>query len=473
MKNNRYQTKRQFGKLTHRLFLATLLLFVASFVYWAANSNLEIVSVAEGEVKPEGETKSIQHLEGGIVKEILVEEGEKISKGQSLMVLESTLSDADVKELQARLDFLSIQIIRLKSEAGGLARVRFPDKLKNENRELVRQEKELFKSRQRRLMNEIKIAGERVNQRGQDIKETNAEINATNAEINATKAEINETEARLKNNRKSYILIKEQIAISENLLKDDLTNRYNHLNLLKEASLLQSSVEEDEAVLLRHEAVLVRHGAALNRHAAILGRQESTVRDTKSIKKNVRLTFAQEVRGQLEESQKEFREIRERLRKAKDSLKRTVLRSPVDGIVRKLHIVTKGGVVPPGAKIIDIIPAEGSLVVEARLPPYDIGYVSIGQKGTIKLKSSDAIRFGNIAVEVIHISPDTFAESDGSAYYKVILEPKVDYFEKRSSRYNLVPGVEVVSSIHTGDRSVLKYIFEPFLTTVDSALQER
>ena len=466
MQNNSYQTKRQSGKLKYYSFFVVLLLFVSSFIYWAANSNLEIVSVAEGEVKPEGETKSIQHLEGGIVKEILVEEGDRVSKGQSLMILESTLSDADVKELQARIDFLSIQIIRLKAEAGGLSRVSFPDRFGNKNRELIRQEKELFKSRQRRLMNEIKIAGERVNQRGQDIKETNAEINATNAEINETKAEINETEARLKNNRKSYILIKEQIAISEDLLKDDLTNRYNHLNLLKEANLLKSGIEEDEAVLLRHEATLVRH-------EAILGRQRSSVRDTQSLKKNIRLAFSQEVRVQLEESQKEFREIRERLRKAKDSLKRTVLRSPVSGIVKKLRIVTKGGVVPPGGKIVDIIPAEGSLVIEARLPPYDIGYVSVGQKGIIKLKSSDAIRFGNIAIKVTHISPDTFVESDGSAYYKVILEPATDYFEKGSSRYNLVPGVEVVSSIHTGERSVLKYIFEPFLTSAGSALQER
>ena len=459
MQNNSYQTKRQSGKLKHHLFLALLLLFVASFVYWSANSNLEIVSVAEGEVKPEGETKSIQHLEGGIVKEILVAEGDKISKGKSLIILESTLSDANAKELQARLDFLTIQIIRLKTEAEGADRIRFPEKLGNKNRELIHQEKELFMARQKRLLNEIKIASERVNQRGQNIEETKAEVMAT-------KAEIDETKARLKNNRNSHKLIEEQIAISEDLLKDDLTNRYNHLNLLKEANLLKSNIEEDEAVLLRHAAVLTRYEAAL-------ARQASSVRDTKSLKKNIRLMFSQEVRAKLEENQKEFRETRERLRKARDSLKRTVLRSPVDGVVKKLRIVTKGGVVSPGGKVIDIIPLEDGLVIEARLPPYDIGYISIGQKGTIRLKSSDAIRFGNIAVKVIHISPDTFAEANGSAYYKVILEPEVNYFEKRSSRYNLVPGVEVVSSIHTGERSVLKYIFEPFLTSVDSALQER
>ena len=459
MKNNNGQTRRQPGKFKHRLFLVVLLLFVGSFGYWATNSNLEIVSVAEGEVKPEGETKSIQHLEGGIVRDILVEEGDEVSKGQPIIVLESTLNEADVKELEARLDFLRIQMIRLEAEVGEGDEPRFTDKLERKNRKLVRQEKKLYAARQDKLLNEIKISEERINQRSQEIKETDAGISAT-------RAEISETKARLKNNQSSHILIKEQIAISEDLLKDDLTNRFNHLNLLKEANLLKSEIEEDEAVLLRHEATLVRH-------EAILGRQRSSVRDTQSLKKNIRLVFSQEVRVQLEESQKEFREIKERLRKAKDSLKRTVLRSPVSGIVKKLRIVTKGGVVPPGGKIVDIIPAEGSLVIEARLPPYDIGYVSIGQKGTIKLKSSDAIRFGSIAIKVTHISPDTFVESDGSAYYKVILEPATDYFKKGSSRYNLVPGVEVVSSIHTGERSVLKYIFEPFLTSAGSALQER
>jgi len=445
MKDDGYQTKRHTGKLKHHLLLALLLLFVVSFVLWADNFNLEVVSVAEGEVKPKGETKSIQHLEGGIVKEILVEEGEEVSKGNSLMILESTLSDADVKELQARQDFLKIQTIRLKAEIRGSGGIRFPRQLAKNNSELIQQEKELHAARRKKLLNELKIADEKINQRKQEINEANAEIR--------------EIEARLKNNRNSLVLINEQVAISEDLLKDDLTNRYNHLNLLKESNLLKSRIEEDMAVLSRLAAVVLR--------------QKSSVRDTRSLKKNINLIFSQEVHTQLEERQKEFREIRERLRKAKDNLKRTVLRSPVNGIVKKIRIVTKGGVVPPGGKVIDIIPAEGGLVVEARMPPYDIGYVSVGQKGTIKLKSTDAIRFGNVAVKVAHISPDTFADSDGSAYYKVILEPETDYFEKKSTRYNLVPGVEVVSSIHTGERSVLKYIFEPFLTSADSAFQER
>lgn len=445
MKDDGYQTKRHTGKLKHHLLLALLLLFVVSFVLWADNFNLEVVSVAEGEVKPKGETKSIQHLEGGIVKEILVEEGEEVSKGNSLMILESTLSDADVKELQARQDFLKIQTIRLKAEIRGSGGIRFPRQLAKNNSELIQQEKALHAARRKKLLNELKIADEKINQRKQEINEANAEIR--------------EIEARLKNSQNSLALINEQVAISEDLLKDDLTNRYNHLNLLKESNLLKSRIEEDMAVLSRLAAVVLR--------------QKSSVRDTRSLKKNINLMFSQEVHTQLEERQKEFREIRERLRKAKDNLKRTVLRSPVNGIVKKIRIVTKGGVVPPGGKVIDIIPAEGGLVVEARMPPYDIGYVSVGQKGTIKLKSTDAIRFGNVAVKVAHISPDTFADSDGSAYYKVILEPETDYFEKKSTRYNLVPGVEVVSSIHTGERSVLKYIFEPFLTSADSAFQER
>ena len=372
MKDDGYQTKRHTGKLKHHLLLALLLLFVVSFVLWADNFNLEVVSVAEGEVKPKGETKSIQHLEGGIVKEILVEEGEEVSKGNSLMILESTLSDADVKELQARQDFLKIQTIRLKAEIRGSGGIRFPRQLAKNNSELIQQEKALHAARRKKLLNELKIADEKINQRKQEINEANAEIR--------------EIEARLKNSQNSLALINEQVAISEDLLKDDLTNRYNHLNLLKESNLLKSRIEEDMAVLSRLAAVVLR--------------QKSSVRDTRSLKENINLMFSQEVHTQLEERQKEFRETRERLRKAKDNLKRTVLRSPVNGIVKKIRIVTKGGVVPPGGKVIDIIPAEGGLVVEARMPPYDIGYVSVGQKGTIKLKSTDAIRFGNVAVKV-------------------------------------------------------------------------
>ena len=196
MKNNNYQTKRQSRRLKHSLFLAVLLLFIGSFGYWATNSNLEIVSVAEGEVKPEGETKSIQHLEGGIVRDILVEEGDEVSKGQPIIVLESTLNEADVKELEARLDFLRIQMIRLEAEVGEGDEPRFTDKLERKNRTLVRQEKKLYAARQDKLLNEIKISEERVNQRSQEIKETNAGISAT-------RAEISETKARLKNNQNS------------------------------------------------------------------------------------------------------------------------------------------------------------------------------------------------------------------------------------------------------------------------------
>ena len=445
MQDRDFQTKRRPGQVKYYLFFVILLMFVASFIFWADRFNLGIVSVAEGEVKPRGEAKTIQHLEGGIIKKILVKEGERVAKWQRLVILESTLSDADVKELGARYDFLRIKIIRLKAEAQESGKIYFPDKLANKNSELIRQEKGFYKANKNKLTNELKIADEKINQKKQEISEV--------------KAQTKETKARLKNNRNSLKLIEEQVAISEDLMKDDLTNRYNHLTLLKEASALNSLIEEDEAVLERLNAMLLR--------------QESSLRDTMGLKKNIRLIFFQNARAGLEESQKELREINERIRKAKDNLKRTILKSPVAGIIKKLYIVTEGGVVSPGSPIVDLIPAEESLVIEARLLPYDIGYVSVGHKGNIRLKSSDAIRFGNIAVKVVHISPDTFPAPNGSAYYKVVLEPETDHFQSKSGRYNLVPGVEVVSSIHTGDRSVLEYIFEPFLTSANNALQER
>ncbi len=445
MKDHDFQTIRRYPQVKYYLFFIILLMFIVSFFYWADKFSLGVVSVAEGEVKPKGESKTIQHLEGGIIKKILIKEGERVVEGQELLILESTSTDADVKELKARYDFLRIKIIRLKAEAQDSGKVYFPNKLFNKNTELVRQEKNFFLANKKRLFNELKIAVERIHQKKEELSET--------------KAQVSEVKARLKNNRKSLILLNEQVAISDDLLRDNLTNRYNHLNLLKESNGLKSSIEEDKAVLEQLKSALLR--------------QTSSIRDTKAVRNNVRLIFFQDARIKLEEGQKEIREISERIRKAKDNLKRTILRSPVAGIVKKIHIVTVGGIVSPGGRIVDVTPEGESLVIEARLLPYDIGYVSVGRKGKIRLKSSDAIRFGSIVVKVVHISPDTFPAENGNAYYKVILEPETDHFQSKSGRYNLVPGVEVISSIHTGNRSVLEYILEPFLTSIDNALQER
>ena len=161
------------------------------------------------------------------------------------------------------------------------------------------------------------------------------------------------------------------------------------------------------------------------------------------------------------------------MRKYEDSFNRTVLRSPVDGTVKALYVFTVGGVVRAGDTVADVVPGEDRLVVEAKLPVQDVGYVHPGQSATVKLASADANRFGNLIGQVVHVSPDALETTDGIPYYRVRIETGRDYFERRSLRYRLVPGVQVLCSIHTGERSVLEYLTDPFLGSMGTALRER
>jgi adhesin transport system membrane fusion protein len=187
----------------------------------------------------------------------------------------------------------------------------------------------------------------------------------------------------------------------------------------------------------------------------------------------IKSVFNEEIQKSLDEARLSHNELSQRLRKFEDSLKRTIVRSPVDGVVKTLKVVTVGGVVRPGEPMMDIVPAGDRLVVEAKLPTRDIGHVAVGQHAVVKLATPDAMRFGNLKGNVINVSPDTILTSDGKPFYKVRIATEQEYFQQGQYKYNLVPGLQVVASIQTGTRTVLEYIIDPVRYGMDHAAQER
>ncbi len=417
--------------LASHLFLWLCLSVCILFGLWAWKGTLAVVSVAEGEVVPSSQVKTIQHLEGGIIREIKIREGEKVTEGQSLIVLESTSSGADVSELQTRIVGLQIEMARLEAEASNQPQPKFPPDLVKAYPRLISEAMGLFTSRQNKLKNEISSQRAIISQRRRSIQEISA---------------------RVRNQRKSLKLLKEQISISEQLLKEQLTNRYKHLDLLKESARLEGEISQDKVAVQRAEAALKQAEANFA---------------------GVRSRFSVEARSSLDTARRQLEEFLPRLEKFQDSLKRTVLRSPVNGVIKTLHVVTIGGVLRPGDDVLDIVPAGDRLVIEARLPTQDIGYVRTGQTSVIKLASVDAMRFDNLPGKVTGVSPDTITAEDGQPFYKVRIETDRDHFLRGAVRYDLFPGMQVVASIHTGQRTVLEYLVDPFLDASDSALRER
>ena len=415
---------------THSTFWVAALCVVV-FTVWASISKLDIVSVAVGEVIPSYQVKTVQHLEGGIVREIMVREGSEVKANQPFIVIEPTVSSADVAELRVRLTSLETDIAQFKALSEGKDTATFSDEIKVEYPELVAQAQKRFKTRLARHKGNLNSQEQTVLQRRQ---------------------EINEIRQRIVGSKKSLSLVSEQVGMSQELLAKNLTNSFRHLDLLKEERTLQSTVEADQAALLRTVSALSEQQAELA---------------------SIQTTFADEAQKSLETARLQSRELSKRITKFEDSLNRAIVRSPVDGVVKTKHVVTVGGVVRPGDPEVDVVPIGDKLVVEGKLPTQDIGYVANGQAAVVKLASSDAIRFGKLDAQVIEVSPDTLMSPEGFPFYRVRIEIEKSYFENGELRYELFPGMQVIASIHTGERTVLEYILDPLRHRMSNAFQER
>ena len=418
------------GRSTH-LLLALCVASCLVFFIWASVFTLDIVSLATGEVIPSSQVKSVQHLEGGIVRKISIREGEQVKRGQELIVLEPTQSGADVGEIRVRLLSLRAEVARLEAEVSGADAPTFEADLMANNPRMVKQTLARFNSRKKSLQSRIASQRETITQRGQEIKEIST---------------------RIRNLTQNLALMKEQISISEELLKEDLTNRYNHLDLLKESSGIQGRIEEDVSALQRAKSALKEADANMD---------------------GIVDSFREESGMQLEDARLSFNELSQREQKFEDNLARTILRSPVDGVIKTLHITTLGGVLKAGQTVIDVVPADDRLVIEAKLQTQDIGYVQAGQSALIKLTSADAMRFGGMDGTVTNVSPDTFVTEQGAPYYKVRIETPNDRFQRGELQYKLFPGMQVIASIRTGERTVIEYLLDPFLNSLSGAMGER
>lgn len=439
---------------TTKIFFYLCVAFCVSFFVWASVCSLDIVSNALGEVIPSSKVKRIQHLEGGIVQAINVREGDRVIAGQPLIELEATASDSTVEEINVRVNSLKTEISRLEAESrwfedgeGNATRESsapiqfnvdandvepvFATELSAQFPELITQARALYDARRDRFLNELNSQREKIKQREQDIKEI---------------------QVRMRNSRQNLKYVREQIEISEDLLKDKLTSRYKHLGFLKEESTLLSKIQEDTAALSRSKSALAAAKDALEQ---------------------IYNSYHEDVQESLRKARRELLEFSQRLRKTSDSLDRTVIRAPGDGIIKSIYVRGVGEVVQPGMTVLDIVPAGDKLVVEAHLALGDIGYVQPGQPATVRLPTGDARMFGSLGGVVKTISPDAITVPEEGTFYKVLIETDSDRFERNGRKYQLYPGMRLLVGIKTGERTVMEYLLYPYFDTLYHGFQER
>lgn len=406
-------------------------LAMSAFLLWAGIFKLDIISVADGQVVPSSRVQVVQHLEGGIVREILVREGERVAADQPVVILEQTISGAGVEELQSRVTALRVEIVSLEAQAAKRAEPTFDDGLRSAHPDLVEQAKSLFRATQASHRNEVEAQRELISQREHAL---------------------NEISARIRNARDNLKLVDEQVALSAELLRDSLTTQHKHLAYLRDQGELRSRIEEDQSALAGARSALSEARVKLE---------------------NIESSFQENVESRLRDARQLLDESSQRLRRLADSLNRTVIRSPVEGVVKTLHVTTLGGVLGPGQSVAEIVPFEDRLIIEAKLSITDIGYVKVRQSAAVRLMGRESSVYGKIDGSVIHVAPDSTDAQDGRVYYLVRVETLQDHFDSGDAIYQLFPGMAVMVHIHTGERTVLQYLSEPFVARFTGALQER
>lgn len=381
---------------------------------------IEVLSLADGKIIPQGRIKFVQHLEGGIVEEILIKEGQKVETSQPLVILSKEKASSEFEEINSRLKSINLSILRVNSEKEKRNDIIIPDQMKNIfDNDLIKFENELLKSRKK----------------------------AIDSERKSKVSNIDKSKQNLINLKKRLKIVKEQESISEKLLKAEATNRLRHLELLRELSDVESKIDEQKSLILFNENELEK----------------------------VNNNYEEQLNQELSALKKEKEELNKRIQKYSDSLNRTVLKSPVTGIVKLISVNSKGAIVAPGVTVVEIVPDNEKLIVEAKLPLSEIGYISSGLDAKIRLNTPEGSRFRALEGKVVFVGADRISISDKNeeSYYLVKIETKETSFSKKDENFELFSGVPVIVGIITGKRSFVDYFLTPFKNKVSFALSER
>ena len=422
--------------------------FFLIMIVWAAWATLDEITHAEGSIISSQRTQAIQNLEGGILQEIMVREGEIVEKDTSLARLDnevaaSTYRDAVNKSLES---FASIT--RLEAE---LARTEpaFPKNLVAQLEQAVGKPLDanlnLDDYANQVIRDQTAVYHARREQR-------EAELSVLEAQSEQREQDVEEQLARKRQLDRNLALTLEKRNIAYPLMQRNIYSRVDFLNLEQSVVSLQGDVEQLAASIPKTRA------------AAQEARQRIQFRQAE-------LDTA--VLDELNKRRTELVSLRETLAAGSDRVTRTVLRSPVRGTVKQIYLSTIGGVVKPGESIMDIVPLDDTLLVDARIRPADVAFLHPGQFALIKVSAYDFSIYGGLEAELEQISADTIEDKRGEFYYSTKLRTRNTSLHYRGEDLPIIPGMMVTVDIMTGRKSVLDYVLKPILKAQQNAMRER
>jgi len=416
-------------RLTH-IFLFVIIAFFVIFFGWASWATLEEVTRGEGRVIPSRQTQVVQNLEGGIVAEILVREGEIVEPGQPLMRIDNIRAASDFRERRWRYLAVEAALARLEAEVRG-TEPDFSDEIRVAAPELVSSEQRLYESRQQSLASEIEILEQQKEQREQELVELRS---------------------REQQYAESLRLARQELGIVAPLAERRVVSQSEHLQLQREVNDLDGQLQQTRQSIPRVEAA---------------------IREADQRIDSAHSNFRSEAHREMANLRAERAGLSEIIAAGEDRVRRTEVRSPVRGTIKELKFNTIGGVIQPGDPIVEITPLDDTLLVEAQIRPADIAFLRPDLPAMVKITAYDFSIFGGLEGQIEQISADTITDERGESFYRVRVRTDETSLGTAEKPLEIIPGMTAQIDVITGEKTVLDYLLKPIFKARDEALRER
>jgi adhesin transport system membrane fusion protein len=417
--------------LSRHLILVFVTLFFVCFVLWANFAALDEVTRGDGKVIPSSEIQILQSLEGGIVEEFLAREGDSVKAGEILIRLRDIQASSDLGANQSRVMGLEAKIQRLKAEAEGTVTPDFSESVMSAAPQTVQEELQAFRANRQNIASQTQVLEQQLLQRQQEVTGLRQRLGDLRATIRLSR---------------------------------------------QERDMIAPLVERGSAPkveLLQLERGIQERQTELNSVSASLTQAQSAVNEAEARKKELIDSGKAQAQTELAVTMLERNAIRETLSGLQDRKVRTDIRSPVDGTIKDLLVNTVGGVVQPGQDLVEIVPSDDQLIIEARIRPADIAFLHPGQAAVVKITAYDFSIYGGLKGQLIDISADTLTNEQGETFFRVRILTDKNYLNRNGEMLQIIPGMVASVDILTGEKTVMEYILKPLVKTLDNAMNER
>lgn len=414
-----------------RITLWAILGFFIIMIAWASLADIDEVTRGDGKAIPSSRLQKIQNLEGGIVAEVFVHEGEVVKAGAPLLRLDDTRFRSNAGESEADRLALEARIQRLTAQLDNKDTLTLSPEISQKSPDIANGELELFASVNKRIESELSGLDEQLVQKKQEL----LDYQAKSAQY-----------------RRSLGLLQQEISMSEPLVA-------------------KGAISKVEVLRLRRSEVETR--GQLESVNLAVPRAQAAIKEIESKISETRGRYRSDALSQLNEARTDLSKIEASGKAIEDRVNRTLVTSPVRGIVQQLMVNTIGGVIQPGNDLVEIVPLDDTLLVEARIRPQDIAFLRPGQEAIVKFTAYDYTIYGGLKAKLEQISPDTVTDKDGKSFYVIRLRTDKNHLGSDEKPLIIIPGMVASVDIITGKKTILAYLLKPILRAKAEAFRER